>query len=88
MKRRKKVILIIIAVWLLFIITDLTLAKANKPPLFAVPLIVYKDGGSAEYYGLGYKVIKYVDLDAEQGAQVRKVEWGTWNMKFDRPEAK
>jgi hypothetical protein len=48
--------------------------------------MAYKDGGSKEYYGLGYKVIKYVKLTAERGPEVVKISFGTWFMKFSRPQ--
>jgi hypothetical protein len=43
--------------------TDYSLAKHNKKPIFAIPILRHKDGGTVEYYGLGYKVIKYNKLD-------------------------
>lgn len=85
-KKRKYTIVILLILWLAFSITDLSLAKKNKPPIFAIPVITYKDGGSAEYYGLGYKVIKYVELTAEKGPEVIEVDFGTWFMKFSFPQ--
>lgn len=84
-KKGKIIVSFVFAVWLAFIITDGSLAKANKPPLFAVPVIIYKDGGSTEYYGLGYKVIKYVDLTVEKGPEIVKTDFGTWFMRFSHP---
>jgi hypothetical protein len=49
----------------LFFTVDLSLAKLNKPPLFAITTAMYKDGGTKEYKGLGYKVIDYNELDGE-----------------------
>lgn len=85
-KRRRYIIGIILIVWFAFFITDFSLAKANKSPIFALPMVIYKDGGSKEYYGLGYKVIKYVNLTVERGAEVVKTDLGTWFMKFSFPE--
>lgn len=79
-KKRRHIISIILIVWIAFIITDFSLAKANKLPIFVIPVIRYKDGGSTEYYGLGYKVIKYVNLTVEEGLKVEKVDFGTWLM--------
>ena len=81
-KKRRHIISIILIVWIAFIITDFSLAKANKSPIFVIPLIRYKDGGSTEYYGLGYKVIKYVKLTVEEGPKIEKFDFGTWLMKF------
>lgn len=77
---------LIFIVWLAFFITDISLANSNKSPLFAIPIVMYKDGGSTEYYGLGYKVIKYVKLTAENGTEVIKTDFGTWFMEFSYPE--
>lgn len=85
-KRRGYVIGAILIVWIAFFITDFSLTKANKAPVFAIPVIRYKDGGSTEYYGLGYKVIKYVNLTVERGPEVEKVDLGTWFMRFSFPE--
>ena len=61
-EKRNKLILIIITLVILLFATFLTIdyfrVKSNKTPLFALPIIKYKDGGSVEYWGIGYKVIK------------------------------
>lgn len=85
MKKRKAIIGIIFIIWSAFFITDFSLARANKPPIFAIPIIKYKDGGSTEYYGLGYKVIKYVHLTVERGPEVVKIDFGTWFLRFSPP---
>jgi len=58
-KKYIKIAVIIIGFWCLFICTDYILAKLDKTPFFCIPVNVYKDGGTTEYYGLGYKVKKY-----------------------------
>ncbi|WP_284644733.1 hypothetical protein [Paenibacillus silviterrae] len=85
-KKAKYIIGTALVIWLLFFITDFSLAKVNKSPIFSVPVVMYKDGGSAEYYGLGYKVIKYVNLDAEKGSEVVRVDMGTWFIRFKPSE--
>jgi hypothetical protein len=82
MKRRKITKGIILISWFVFFFTDLSLANSNKSPIFAIPIVRYKDGGSTEYYGLGYKVIKYVDLTVERGPEIVKIDIGTWFMRF------
>ncbi|MDD4333979.1 MAG: hypothetical protein PHY77_00010 [Desulfotomaculaceae bacterium] len=77
-KRRQYVISAILIVRITFFITDFSLAKANKSLIFAIPVIRYKDGGSTEYYGLGYKVIKYVNLTVESGPEAGNVGFGSW----------
>ncbi|MGI6225205.1 MAG: hypothetical protein ACOYJ1_03025 [Peptococcales bacterium] len=81
-KRKHTISIILITIWFIFVVTDFFLAKTNKHPIFAIPITIYKDGGSTEYYGLGYKVIKYVDLTVEKGPVVRKIDFGTWFMRF------
>lgn len=63
MKRKVSYIVILLLLPALFFTVDLSLAKVNKPPLFAIKTGIYKDGGTKEYKGLGYKVIDYNQLD-------------------------
>lgn len=74
----------ILIVWMSFFITDFCLAKANKSPIFAIPIVSCDDGGSTEFYGLGYKVIKYVSISADKNPEIVKVDIGTWFMKFSK----
>ncbi|OEH86990.1 hypothetical protein BHU72_01670 [Desulfuribacillus stibiiarsenatis] len=83
-KKKRRIFVVIILMWLVFAGTDFTLAALDKSPIFALPIVKYKDGGSVEFYGLGYKVIRYVNLSVESGPVVEKVEFGTWFMKFQR----
>ena len=62
---------------------DFTLAKQSKAPIFSIPIIVYKDGGSTEYYGIGYKIIKYVNNTVKDGVNIRKIQTATWFMQFE-----
>jgi len=77
----------ILIIWIGFFITDFSLSKTNKSPVFSIPVIRHKDGGSTEYYGLGYKVIKYVNLTVERGPEVENVAFGTWLMSFSPAQA-
>jgi len=86
-KRRSRIIGVILIIWIAFLITDFSLAKKNKSPVFAIPVIKHKDGGSIEYYGLGYKVIKYVNFSVERGPEVENVAFGTWLMSFSPAQA-
>ena len=51
--------------------------KFNVGPIFAIKVKTYNDGGTKEFYGLGYKVIKY---HQEQGR--RDTEIGFWTMPY------
>ncbi|OCA90475.1 hypothetical protein A8F94_00870 [Bacillus sp. FJAT-27225] len=64
MKRKVSYIILLLLPGLFFAV-DLNLAKVNKPPLFVITTAMYKDGGTKEYKGLGYKVIDYNELDGE-----------------------
>ncbi len=56
----------------------ISIARYNKGPFFAIPTKTYKDGGTKEYYGLGYKVIKYNQIEGRRDTQI-----GLWSLKYD-----
>jgi len=86
MKKIKIAAVILLVVFLAVLAVDCMLAQRDKAPVFAVPLVKYDDGGSAEYYGPGYKVIKYVELTPGEGPEVVKVDFGSWFMDFSPAE--
>ncbi|WP_238885286.1 hypothetical protein [Clostridium sp. YIM B02551] len=63
-KHKKKIALILVL--LCIYATDFTLVYLNKRPIFAIKRRMIKDGGSTEYYGLGYKVIKWNIAESEK----------------------
>lgn len=67
------IIIIIIAI---ITIDYIRVAKFEYTPLFAIRTETLKDGGTTEYYGLGYKVIDYNQIQGR-----RDIEIGLWNMK-------
>ncbi|MBQ6323541.1 MAG: hypothetical protein IJI22_01775 [Bacilli bacterium] len=71
--------LIIVAI-ILFIITlvDINRIKHNKMPIITIKTVAYKDGGTKEYYGIGYKVIKYHQIQGR-----RDTELGRWKLKYN-----
>ncbi|MCI8446594.1 MAG: DUF4825 domain-containing protein [Bacilli bacterium] len=81
MKRKKAifVILSIISIILLCNLTDYLRVKSNKKPIFAFPITTYKDGGSIEYFGLGYKVIKCNTLSGDKSAH-----FGFYNINIEK----
>ena len=85
-KKSVKIVLIVVLIWCIFFVTDFIRATNTQHPIFAVPLFILRDGGSREYFGLGYKVITYVDRHPETGeiryGEVGRVEIGTWFMPF------
>jgi hypothetical protein len=63
-KKLKKKLIIAGAVFIVlvgFLCFDIYRAKTDQPPVFAVPLLRYENG-SADYYGIGYKVWKDVNI--------------------------
>ncbi len=81
-KKAKRIINIffgIVMLILVMIATDvICVAKYNVGPFFSIPLHTYNDGGTKEYYGLGYKVIKYHQT---QGRRDREI--GSWSLKYN-----
>lgn len=72
------IIFIIIIILLIFITIDVVcVAKYEKGPFFAIKTKTYKDGGTKEYYGIGYKVIKYNVLQGRKDTQI-----GFWSMPY------
>ena len=53
-------------------------SRFNKGPFFAIPTHTYNDGGTKEYYGLGYKVIKYHQLQGRRDKEI-----GNWSLKYN-----
>lgn len=68
-ERKKKPYLklgIIILIPILMFSVDYVLVSVQMRPLFVIKTAMYKDGGTALYQGLGYKVIDYNQLDGRQ----------------------
>jgi len=72
------IIFAVVLLVILAVIDIICVAKFDKGPFFAIPLHTYDDGGTKEYYGLGYKVIKYNQV---QGRRDREI--GTWALKYN-----
>ena len=69
---------IIIIILMLIAIDVLLVSKCGIGPFLALPLKTYRDGGTKEYYGIGYKVIKY---HQKQGR--RDTVLGPWSIKYN-----
>ena len=73
------IILVIALIILLLVTIDIVLiTKYQKGPIFSIPVKTYEDGGTKEYYGIGYKVIKYNQLQGR-----RDMEIGTYKLKYN-----
>lgn len=68
-KKSKKLILIcflLIMSLLCIYYIDFTLVSKDKKPIFVISGPLVKDGGTREYYGLGYKVICWNQIAVQQ----------------------
>ena len=77
MKVFNALFVLIIIIILIIGIDVICVSKYNVGPFFAINTTTYKDRGTKEYYGLGYKVIKYKELFGRQDTEI-----GFWNMKY------
>lgn len=72
LKKYKRLIKLVIAILLLILVSQITYIidknriSDDEKPMFAIRSKVLKDGGSAEYIGLGYQVILWNKL-SEKG---------------------
>lgn len=72
------VLFIIIIIAAILICVDIVrVAKYKAKPIFAIKTNTYDDGGTKEYYGLGYKVLKYNVTNGRSDIQI-----GTWKLKY------
>ena len=82
-KLNKKLIINIICILIIIlviatIVDVVSVSKYGKGPYFAINTNTYKDGGTKVYYGIGYKVIKYNQIQGR-----RDIEMGSWSLKYD-----
>lgn len=82
MKKGIKICLIVIGViivlGLIFFAVDYNRAKNNEKPIFCFNVATYRDGGTIEYMGLGYKVIDFHSLSGYD-----EVKIGSWFMQYE-----
>lgn len=72
------ILLIAMAITIMISTDVICVSRFNVGPFFALPLHTYKDGGSRAYYGIGYKVIQYNQIQGR-----RDKELGFWNLKYN-----
>lgn len=70
-------LLVVVALGALISIDIFFVSKVHVGPFLAIRTKVYKDGGTKEYYGLGYKVIKYHQIEGRRDTQI-----GFWSMPY------
>ena len=67
-----------IIIFTVFLTTDIIMLNNNNKPIFSIEILMYTDGGTKEYLGLGYKIIDYKKLGGYDGYKI-----GTWFMSYD-----
>lgn len=72
------VLVVIIGCSFIFRSIDKKRAEENKKPIFVIRTAIYKDGGSKEYMGIGYKVIVFNTL-----CGYKEVKFGSWQMNIN-----
>jgi len=78
MKKGIKILLVALGVWFLIFLIDFVCVKTINRPIFMINTLIYKDGGTKVYHGLGYKVIKYNTIEGYNKAHI-----GTYFMKYN-----
>lgn len=74
-----KVIVVIFILWVIFFVIDYNRVKNKKSPIFCIcpSFMVYADGGTRQWIGLGYKVIEYHVNGYD------KIVIGDWSLHYD-----
>lgn len=84
MKKGLKILFIIIGIiivlGIVFFVVDYNRVQKQEKPIFCIqnPAGVISDGGTIEYFGLGYKVIDFHTL-----AGFDDIKIGTWLMDYN-----
>lgn len=79
LKKKFTIIMIVALVLGTLVFIDVLIANyTSVGPFLAVKVKTHNDGGTKEYYGLGYKVIKYKVKDGRNTTVV-----GSWTLKYD-----
>ena len=82
MKKGLKIFFIILGVIVLlgivFFVIDYNRVQKQEKPIFCIKAGTYLDGGTVEYFGLGYKVIDFNTL-----AGFDDIKIGTWFMNYN-----
>ena len=79
LKKKFTIIMIVtLTVGTLIFFDILITSKTDAGPFLAIKVKTHNDGGTKEYYGLGYKVIKYRVRNGRNTTVV-----GSWTLKYD-----
>ena len=71
---------VIVILGIIFFVVDYNRVQKQKKPIFCIqnPAGIMNDGGTIEYFGLGYKVIDFNTL-----AGFDDIKIGTWSMDYN-----
>ncbi len=89
-KKAKIILIILIAIIIIsclgfiFYKIDNQRIKNDNDPIFVINTVIYKDGGTKEYLGLGYKIIKYHTIEMELNNEKDIYDIGTWFLKYNK----
>lgn len=81
-KRMKNIIIVLVTINILIVLgitfgnIDKARLEEDKRPIFSFKITTYLDGGTQEYLGLGYKIIKY------PRSRMDIVDIGTWFLNY------
>ena len=82
MKKELKILFIVLGIIVvlgaIFFVIDYDRAKKQEKPIFCINIATYRDGGTKEYLGLGYKVIDFHTLEGFDDIKI-----GTWFMDYN-----
>ena len=82
MKKELKILFIVLGIILvlgaIFFVIDYDRAKKQEKPIFCINIATYRDGGTKEYLGLGYKVIDFHTLEGFDDIKI-----GTWFINYN-----
>ena len=78
MQKKKDLLIVLGSIILLvtiFSVVDYFRVKDGKSPFFAIKGATYRDGGSADYFGVGYKIIQCHTLSGDES-----IHFGFYNI--------
>ena len=77
MRKFLRILILVISIWVIIFCIDFICIRTIKRPVFMIKTNTYKDGGSTEYVGLFYKVIKCNTIDGD-----KTITLGTYGLKY------
>ena len=84
--KKKYIVIILIIIFVISIVTnyvDSARVRNGIEPKFTIK-IINDDGGKITYWGLGYKIIRYVSVSPNEPYQNNKgIKFGSWFMQYE-----